>query len=230
MRNAVHGTVMTTIGTARLSEIGNLVSSDPVQYPDVEPHQRRKRDSARTRREILTAAGRNFARRGYSMVPLQQIATEAGITPALIVRMFGSKMGLFREVARDEWRLSDRPDRTFPTLIDPAADLARAIIDYWNDRDARSPSLALVRSLDIDESAELFRLEIQRRFLSPLLPHVQGDRADERSRLIVGLAMGFGYFTTGALLDPDAPPLDAEQIPVMEKYLTDILSVILRST
>jgi hypothetical protein len=42
--------------------------------------------------------------------------------------------------------------------------------------------------------------------------------------------MGFGYFTTGALLDPDAPPLDAEQISVMEKYLTDILSVILRPT
>ncbi|MCU1700459.1 MAG: TetR family transcriptional regulator [Mycobacterium sp.] len=226
----MHGTVVITNGTVRLSEIGYLVSSDPEQCPDVEPPQRRKRDSARTRREILSAAGRNFARRGYSMVPLQQIANEAGITPALIVRMFGSKMGLFREVARDEWDLSDRPDRTFPTLIEPAADLARAIIDYWNDRDARSPSLALVRSLDIDESAELFRLEIQRRLLSPLLPHIHGDGADERSRLIVGLTMGFGYFTTGALLDPDAPPLDAEQISVMEKYLTDILSVILRPT
>nr|ASM60830.1 hypothetical protein [Rhodococcus qingshengii] len=35
--------------------------------------------------------------------------------------------------------------------------------------------------------------------------------------------MGFGYFTTGALIDPDAPLFDDQQAAFIEKCLTRVL-------
>nr|AIW42799.1 putative TetR-family transcriptional regulator [Rhodococcus sp. YL-1]ASM60829.1 hypothetical protein [Rhodococcus qingshengii] len=139
------------------------VPSESEPQCEPEPH---KRDTSRTRRAILTAAGRNFSRRGYSKVSLQEIAGEAGITPARIVHLFGSKKGLFAAVVADNWGLPDRSEVSAPGA-DTVAELAREIVSYWNDRDVRSPALALVRSLDFEEAAELFRQEIERRIVSP---------------------------------------------------------------
>jgi AcrR family transcriptional regulator len=182
----------------------------------------RKRDAERTKREILSVAGRRFARSGYSGVSLQEIAAEVGVTAAMIIHHFGSKLALFGAVARDKWRLGDSAE--FP--VEDTDGLAREIVAYWNDPDVRSPSLALVRSLDTEEAVDLFRLELDRRVLGPCGRQVHGPDAEQRLKLLAGLIMGFGYFTTGALLDPDTPPLDDEEAAVMSRYLTRILDVL----
>jgi AcrR family transcriptional regulator len=187
------------------------------------PAGNRKRDSERTKREILNVAGRRFARSGYSGVSLQEIAAEVGVTAAMVIHHFGSKLGLFGAVARDEWGLGDGAELP----VADAAVLAHEIVAYWNDPDVRSPSLALVRSLDTAEAVDLFRLELERRVLGPCGRQVHGPEAEQRLKLIAGLIMGFGYFTTGALLDPDAPPLDDEEAAVMSRYLTRILDVLI---
>lgn len=199
------------------------MSSDSETKREAYAPKERKRDTARTRLAILTAAGRNFSRHGYSKASLQEIAKEAGITPARIVHIFGSKKALFSAVATEHWDIAERVVSVSES-VDPATECARMLIAYWNDHHARSPSLALIRSLDFDDAIELFRDEIERRIVARWRPQLAGPDSEEKLRLLVGIVMGFGYFTTGALLDPHGGPFDEEQTAVMEKYLSRMLS------
>src|SRR5688500_18935618 len=47
---------------------------------------------------IAEAARRQFAELGYDRATLRGIADEAGVDPALVVRFYGSKDALFRDV------------------------------------------------------------------------------------------------------------------------------------
>ena len=199
------------------------LSADP--KPDLpqarRPPVKRRRNAAKTRDDMLAAAAQRFARSGYSHVTLQEIADDIGVTPALIVRYFGSKLALFEEVARNQ-----------PLLFPPLAggDLqtqmearARAILGYFEDRNARAPGIALIRSLDLDEG-QLFRAELERRIVQPWASEIAGDDADMRSRLIAGLLMGAGLFALGALTEPDKPPLEPEDAARFVHYLAKMLA------
>lgn len=57
-----------------------------------------QRNAERTKGAILDAAKIAFSRRGYTDVGMREIAQEAGVNSALIIRYFGSKEGLFEAV------------------------------------------------------------------------------------------------------------------------------------
>lgn len=52
-------------------------------------------EPAARRAEILDAAGRLFAERGYATVSASDVARQAGVTPGLLHHYFGGKRGLF---------------------------------------------------------------------------------------------------------------------------------------
>jgi AcrR family transcriptional regulator len=58
----------------------------------------RAEQTARTRQDIVMAAGRLFRVRGYSGVTMPVMAEEAGVAVETIYRAFGSKAGLFKAV------------------------------------------------------------------------------------------------------------------------------------
>jgi AcrR family transcriptional regulator len=58
------------------------------------PLTRRERQAQDTRREILDAARRLFADRGYGAVPVSEIAAEAGVAVQTIYASWGSKRAL----------------------------------------------------------------------------------------------------------------------------------------
>lgn len=58
--------------------------------------QRRAREIARTREDILEAAARAFARSGYKSATMADIAREAGYTAASLYGYFSSKEEIFR--------------------------------------------------------------------------------------------------------------------------------------
>lgn len=60
------------------------------------PSAGRRRDADRSRRQILDAAERLFADRGYDGASLAQIAKEAGTSAALPAYFFGDKAELYR--------------------------------------------------------------------------------------------------------------------------------------
>jgi AcrR family transcriptional regulator len=51
-----------------------------------------------SREEILEAAERHFAERGYAAANLREIASDAGVTQAMVKYYFGSKLDMFKEV------------------------------------------------------------------------------------------------------------------------------------
>jgi AcrR family transcriptional regulator len=70
---------------------------------DVKPRRRydsrrRREQAAKTRQDILGAAGALFRERGYAGTSMAQIAAEADVVVETIYRGFGSKRALFREV------------------------------------------------------------------------------------------------------------------------------------
>jgi AcrR family transcriptional regulator len=56
---------------------------------------RRAAQAEQTRRDIVTAAGLLFRKRGYG-VPMAEIAGEAGVVVETVYRIFGTKAALFR--------------------------------------------------------------------------------------------------------------------------------------
>lgn len=176
----------------------------------------RGRNSARTQADILRAASDLFSRRGYAYVTLKDIALHVGVTPALIVYYFESKRKLFDAVARIPATISMR----IHTLN--AKTIARDLLTYWREDDSRFVALALLRSLDVD-GGELLRQEIESRIFGPWSAALRGEDSELRARLLGGVLFGYGLFSTGALLEPEAPhsSVDDERVLVYLERIID---------
>jgi AcrR family transcriptional regulator len=81
----------------------------------VNARPKRKRDAATTREEIVEAAIRRFATRGYERAGVYEIAADAGVAGALVNRYFGSREGLFAEVIRRALDMAHLLGRGGPT-------------------------------------------------------------------------------------------------------------------
>jgi len=122
--------------------------------------QRRRRKVDRTRADLLDAAARVFAARGFEGASVDDVATEAGYTKGAVYSHFGSKRELFLAVARD--RLAEAQDPGGHTL--PGVGRDGVDLDTLTDALARSaddPRLLLAVEFlayglrHPDESAEL---------------------------------------------------------------------------
>ncbi len=81
----------------------------------------RKSDVARDR--ILAAARRIFSEEGYEGTTIRAIAATASINPAMVMRYYGSKEGLFAAVANLDFRVA-------PLAGVPVAELGEALVRH----------------------------------------------------------------------------------------------------
>ncbi len=146
----------------------------------------RKRDTEATRAAILSAARSRFAADNYDRVGLREIAADVGVDPALIIRYFGSKDGLFEAVLSDELYpdLIFRKDRaTYGDYMMSALAGAEGAyeFDYY---------MLLLRAATIP--AMLPRLErvIEERLMRPLIDWLGGEQAPLRAKLITTFLTG----------------------------------------
>ena len=77
----------------------------------------RKRNAAKTRAQILDAAQRLFSNKDYSQAKISEIAADAGVNQALVIRYFHSKEKLFETALiaaiEHRWKEADaRVDRS----------------------------------------------------------------------------------------------------------------------
>ncbi len=70
------------------------MSSDGGKAAQREPLSRRERQAQQTREEILGAARRLFAERGYARTSVRDVADAAGVSPQTIYDSIGSKQAL----------------------------------------------------------------------------------------------------------------------------------------
>ena len=84
-----------------------------IASPDISPRRRRRTRSVEKAQAILTAATREFIRRGYERAGMDAIAEEAGVSKQTIYNHYGSKEALFEAI------VSLRSGRLLSPLHDP---------------------------------------------------------------------------------------------------------------
>lgn len=137
--------------------------------------ERRRQKVDRTRTDLLAAAGRVFAARGYEGASVGDIAIEAGYTKGALYAHFGSKSALFLEFARvtleHETRDGQEIDDLATTLEasmaatvgDPVTLVALEIMAYGIRHPESRPELAPLLRASWDWMAERVRDDRVRR-------------------------------------------------------------------
>jgi AcrR family transcriptional regulator len=148
------------------------------------------RRSDATRAAILAAAREQFAASGYQAATIRAIAAAAGIDPALVMRYYGNKEGLFAAAAEFDLRLPD-----LSAL--PRNAVGAALVEHFLDRwEGDETLMALLRTAVTNEAAAARMQAIFATQLAPLIAKLCGEpraaaaaRAGLIATQILGLAL-----------------------------------------
>jgi AcrR family transcriptional regulator len=101
----------------------------------------RKQQAAATRRQIALAARRRFSAAGYAATTIESIAAEAGVAPATVYKVFGTKRAMAGELLalvdqeagieafREVLATSEDPRRLLATCVQ----LGRSLFEHSGD-------------------------------------------------------------------------------------------------
>jgi AcrR family transcriptional regulator len=183
---------------------------------------RRTAKSERTRADILDAARALFAKLGYERTTVREIAAQANVDPALVIRYFGSKDGLFARAAEFDLQL---PDLTKTPSSQLGETLIRHFLDLWEGPSSTGSLTVLLRAAATNEDAAAKAREIFARQVRPMLGSVT-DRleASTRAGLVSSHLLGLALCRY-VLNVPPVVAMKPEQIiryvgPVLQRYLT----------
>jgi AcrR family transcriptional regulator len=184
-----------------------------------------------TRKDILSAAREAFAERGYDGASIRQIATGAGVDPALVHHYFGNKEQLFLETVQ----APINPREVLPAVLAGGVEgvgerLARMFLGVW-DSPAGSPAAALLRSAVSNEwTARMLRefliSQVLRRIMKDL--NLETPDAPLRASLVASQLVGLAMARYIVKVEPiaSAPP---EQLitaigPTLQRYIAGDLT------
>jgi AcrR family transcriptional regulator len=143
--------------------------------------------SGRTRASILASARRLFAKSGYDGTSVRDIAADAGIDPALVIRYFGSKDALFAEAA--DFKLGP-PDLSHQSGT-AGEILVRHFLDIWEGENATGGFTILLKSAASNEHAATRMREIFAGQVLPAIVALTGEKeALSRAGLISSQMLG----------------------------------------
>ena len=176
-----------------------------------------------SRGDILAAALRLFAERGYDGATIRAIAQEAGVDAALVHHFFGTKEQVF--VAAME--LPFQPADLLPQLVGGPREqvgerFVRLFLALWRDPERRAPVLALLRSATTNEQAA----EMIRQFVTEaLVTRVAGAlgvpplRVTAAASQLIGLAMVRHLIGVEPLASADEEEIVRLVAPTIQRYL-----------
>jgi len=148
------------------------------------------RRSDATKAAILAAAREQFAAAGYQAATIRSIAAAAGIDPAMVMRYFGNKEGLFAQAAEFDLQLPDL------TAL-PKRDIGVALVQHFLQRwEGDETLMALLRAAVTNEAAAARLQSIFATQMAPLVARLSGEgraaaapRAGLIATQILGLAL-----------------------------------------
>lgn len=149
------------------------------------------------REAIVRAARRAFTLRPYAEVTMRGIAADAGVSPSLIVKRFGSKEALFNTVA-DFRAAADELFAAEPPAL--GRHLVLTMVEL-RDRFRGDPLLRVVFSLGIEDERTLLRGRFREQVTDRLAAALDGPDTRLRAELIAGQLLGLG--ATLSLHRPD---------------------------
>ncbi len=186
------------------------------------------------RRQILKAAVRVFAERGYHGCRISDIAEEAGVAYGLVYHYFGNKDGLLRTIFETNWALfASAMERISAAKIPPSEKVA-GFIDWMVGSYALTPEVIKVLLLEFARSSRLGDAledpELSKVFRVFSQTFAEAQKAGELSAAIDPEALGFIFFGAAesglvqVVLPQDGKPLTKKK----EAQMLERLRVTLR--
>lgn len=157
-----------------------------------------------TRETVIAAARDLFARRGYTATTIKDIAAAAGCSPALVMKLTGSKAELFAAADPSATALEASAAEEPPPAEEPAGfQLVRLLVERRRNDEPEPWAMApiLVReSADPDKT----RADVQARYLAAIALRIGDTSADRlRSQLVIAQLLGLAAAMRHLdLLDP----------------------------
>jgi AcrR family transcriptional regulator len=189
------------------------------------PRSGRRPGGADTRAEILRAALRLFAERGYSDTTLREVGAAAAVDPALVVHYFASKERLFAQALQ----IPLEPDLVLRALQggDPSQAGARVIrlfLSLWESPPTQEPLMAMLRSaLTNAKARDLLRSFLGEAMVGPVAAALGGTAPELRATLVgsqlVGLAVARYMVPVEPLASADPDLVTGWIAPTLQRYL-----------
>jgi AcrR family transcriptional regulator len=149
----------------------------------------RARNAEATRAAILEAAKALFARVGYDLTSLRDIAVEAGADAALVKRYFGGKEALFRAALEASFRPDALKGMDATTF---AREVATMMAGAPHGDETRNHTFQfLLRAATSPTTAPMLNAAMQERFLGPIRDWLGGEEAAARARVLAAIYIGF---------------------------------------
>lgn len=159
---------------------------------DNPPLRRPRQSAAATREAVLLAARRAFSQASYDAVGIREIASLAGTDPAVVIRLFGSKPGLFAATA-------DAAFAGEPVFDGPIVNLhlrLAALLTGPAGPPGQAPDQAgdfqfLLRSATSAVAAPILARALHERLVQPLARRIARPDAELRAALVTSQILGF---------------------------------------
>ena len=178
-----------------------------------------QRRSDITRAAILAAARERFAADGYDRATIRAIAADAGIDPALVMRYYVNKDGLFAAAAEFDLRIPDL--RALPRRS-VGGTIVEHFLSRWEGDDILK---ALLRTAATNERAAERMRSVFATQIVPAFAAICADAktAQMRAGLVASQIMGFALSRYILKLPPIAGMRQAEVVswlgPTVQRYL-----------
>jgi AcrR family transcriptional regulator len=150
----------------------------------------RRPGSSGTREAILAAARERFALHGYDRTRMRDVASDAGVDPALVHYFFKSKDGLFAAVMELPFRPSELIEPVLAEGVEGLGErLLRQVLTIWDHPGNRAALLATLQGATAHPEAARALREFLMREIIGRVAAVVGDplRANLVGSQIVGL-------------------------------------------
>jgi AcrR family transcriptional regulator len=194
------------------------------------PRTGRRPGTSSSREDILEAARKLFAERGYQGATIRAIAAQAGVDAALVVHFFGTKAALLGEAI--EWPFD--PEVEMPKLLKDGKrqvgeNLVALVVRTWDREGGRNPILILLRAATTEpKAAEMLTEFVRSRVFAPLMERLGSDWPELRATLASSQIIGLGLARHVLRAEPvaSAKPQDivAWYAPTLQRYLTGKLA------
>lgn len=178
-----------------------------------------RRPASETKAVILTAARERFAADGYERATIRAIAADAGIDPAMVMRYFGNKEGLFAAAAEFDLELPDLAQV-------PADEIGTALAAHFVERWERDEALLILLRAGVTNDAVAERMRtIFAAQLAPVIGKAIDDPAQAPTRAslaasqVLGMALCRYVLAFGPLADMPRDELVAWIGPTLQRYL-----------
>jgi AcrR family transcriptional regulator len=177
--------------------------------------------SHRTREAILAAAREQFALHGFDRASVRAIAAQAEIDPAMVIRYFSSKEGLFAAAVDVDLLL---PDLSGTAPDDLGARLTEHFLERWEGSLGDDVLVILLRSAVTDpQVAERLQTVFVEQVATALRPLVPSGEADRRAGLVasqlLGIALTRYLLRLPAVAERPREDVLADVAPTVQRYL-----------